>query len=511
MADVGKTSEDNFLRWTDFNFGVSNDIGGSATTPEGFLRDRTRSAAELLKVSDSLQVEFVTRNVGNNLDMMVLYPGVNPTHIIACIEGGVEDLADGRKNPSVQTIDLATGNVTTILRGMDRCDGIRTTPWGTILATEETDDGGAYEIIDPLNTVENTVTDRAAGTITGATASNIAKRDALPTMAWEGLAVLRGGVVIAGDEERPGSDVDDNGGNDTDGGALFKFVPSAIRNDGSNITDLSQSPLVSGTTYALQVSCFNDRVQHGQGCEVGNGSWVEVVAADARKDANRKNATGFYRPEDLHRDPDFTGAGVRFCWTNTGNEGAKHYAELMCGIDSSPNEAVADELSVIINRFVEGNRDMNSFDNLDFQPGTGMHYIVEDHPNGDIWACLPDGADRDIKSDGCVKVLSVIDDSAEPSGFIFAPDGKTAYVSIQHSDDAPGTEFDGYDTDDLIKITGFNTRLFKPSELDALLNLQSGQASTQPDNTIRLDNFTFGGQPLSVNIKINMDGTWELR
>ncbi len=73
-----------------------------------------------------------------------------PTHLIACIEGGRAQLtgdadtttyAPGDKfNPSVQRIDLGTGAVETILRGMTACDGIRTTPWGTVLATEETDD-----------------------------------------------------------------------------------------------------------------------------------------------------------------------------------------------------------------------------------------------------------------------------------------------------------------------------------------------------------------------------------
>ena len=88
-------------------------------------------------------------------------------------------------------------------------------------------------------------------------------------------------------------------------------------------------------------------------------------------------------------------------------------------------------------------------------PVTGNHYVVEDHPNGDIWACLPDGADRDNKTDGCVKILSVKDSSAEPTGFFFAPDGKTAYVNIQHSDDTNMPLADDYGTDDLIKITGF--------------------------------------------------------
>ena len=62
--------------------------------------------------------------------------------------------------------------------------------------------------------------------------------------------------------------------------------------------------------------------------------------------------------------------------------------------------------------FVEGDGDFNSIDNLAFQPHSGNLYVIEDHSNGDVFACLPDGADRDIKSDGCVKILSVRDRSA---------------------------------------------------------------------------------------------------
>jgi secreted PhoX family phosphatase len=68
---------------------------------------------------------------------------------------------------------------------------------------------------------------------------------------------------------------------------------------------------------------------------------------------------------------------------------------------------------------------------------------------------LPDGADRDIKTDGCVKILSVKDSSAEPTGFKFSGDGRTAYLSIQHSSDGLMPKFDDYATDDINKITGF--------------------------------------------------------
>jgi hypothetical protein len=87
------------------------------------------------------------------------------------------------------------------------------------------------------------------------------------------------------------------------------------------------------------------------------------------------------------------------------------------------------------------------------------HYVIEDNPNGDIFACLPDGADRDIKTDGCVKILSVKDSSAEPTGFKFSADGKTAYLAIQHSSDGLMTKVDDYATDDIIKITGFKIPL----------------------------------------------------
>ncbi len=45
--------------------------------------------------------------------------------------------------------------------------------------------------------------------------------------------------------------------------------------------------------------------------------------------------------------------------------------------------------------------------------------------------------------------------SAEPTGFKFTADGRTAYLSIQHSHDGQMPKLDDYATDDIIKITGF--------------------------------------------------------
>ena len=117
---------------------------------------------------------------------------------------------------------------------MSRCDGIRTTQWGTVLATEEeTGDGRAYEILDPLTTTGHWIADRATGDIRDAIDSptpstTVVQRQALPTLRWEGLSMLDTGVIYLGDEVRPG----DNG-LDVDGGAIYKFVPTAFYNCGS--------------------------------------------------------------------------------------------------------------------------------------------------------------------------------------------------------------------------------------------------------------------------------------
>jgi len=62
---------------------------------------------------------------------------------------------------------------------------------------------------------------------------------------------------------------------------------------------------------------------------------------------------------------------------------------------------------------------------------------------------------RDLKSDGCVRLASLTDSSAEPSGLIFTADGRTAYLAVSHSRDGYMAFTDGFPSDDILKITGF--------------------------------------------------------
>jgi len=52
--------------------------------------------------------------------------------------------------------------------------------------------------------------------------------------------------------------------------------------------------------------------------------------------------------------------------------------------------------------------------------------------NDDVWACLPDGADRDDLSDGCVRVMTLKDGNAEFTGITFLADGKSFLIHLQH-------------------------------------------------------------------------------
>lgn len=117
---------------------------------------------------------------------------------------------------------------------------------------------------------------------------------------------------------------------------------------------------------------------------------------------------------------------------------------------------------VTVSRFITGDDRFNSFDNLAFQPETGILYVIEDHDFGEVWACLPDGSDRDLMTDGCVSILSIIDPEAEPTGFTFGPSGDVAYLAIQHGEqpesllDRESNKING-ETDDIIMITGFKS------------------------------------------------------
>jgi secreted PhoX family phosphatase len=451
-------------------FGFSHPLEKSALGPfDG-------PSTQALEVAQGLTVSLVSSAVEAAGDQIALWPDDdNPTHLFVCDEE--------TSFPAVQRIDLSgppNANATTIVTGLVSCDPVRRTPWGTIIVAEEAGaTGGFYEILDPAGiTTPINVTDRAAGTTSDPT--HLVKRKAVGSLSFESFAIRADGTMIFGDELAP------SGGNA--GGGIYKFVPEFPYSGGGPITFLNQSPFASGTVYGLRVAAAGSS-NWGQGAEIGKGQWRQVDLTGAGVvDANGnvilrvaqtlQRFTGYYRPEDMDIDPIAAANGVfRACWANTGRlshaggsivQNGAVYGEIMCLVEEPPSAAVpAPPTGTIphVTRFIAGSQEAGMFDNVAFQPHTGNLVVLEDGPtsivtpNGtelrgnDLWICLPDGADDDVQSDGCVRFASLRDTSAEPSGFIFQGSGESAFVHLQHRD-VDNTNHRG----SLMKISGFKVK-----------------------------------------------------
>jgi len=430
-------------------FGVGQPLTASSAasiTQAQALADPTR----LVTLAKGLEASVVAAGpddgVGPNADQMVLWPPSNPTHIILVNE-------EGSSEPGLQKVDLATGEATTILTGIDDNDPVRVTPWGTIVFGEEASDGAMYEIIDPLDpSLEGTTLNRATQVFTPST-TKIKRIDGLGFNAFEGLAIMPNGVTYYGNELAAEAGAP--------AGAYYKFVPTTPRTPGSPaITNLSQSPYASGKVYAFRAGTNSN---NGQGFQYGTGSWQELVGANGqllKPLAVAAKATGYYRPEDVSIDEAALAAGnVRFCGNDTGRDSARYWGETICFTDGTVAASASGSTTPQVQLLVQGSQAINMPDNIAYQPGRGNWIVHEDGstgaqptgvgPNNDLWDCLDDGADIDTLSDGCVRIASINDTTAEWTGGFFDASGKNFYVSIQHN-------ISGYGT--ILKITGWGSQ-----------------------------------------------------
>ena len=419
-------------------FGIVDPLEASSTESVS-ASTAENDPTSLVTVAKHLRVRVVTAsaNAGPNIDMIALWPDDRrPTHLIVCNEEGAD-------KPGVQRVRIADGTVETILTGTVSCDPIQRTAWGTIIVGEEagpttspaTPGGWLLEIIHPLQTT-NVLFDRVTGLLSGPDAGNVATRPAVGRLAFEGIALYPNGVMYYGDENRP------NQG--TPGGAYFKFIPGVPWSDGPPITNLIQSPLLSGKVYGLRLGKRSGNTDYGQGSNTGLGTWLEVPAANnanLRAAAATLKLSGYYRPEDADIDLKALAAGlVRWCANNTGNEGEDHnWGETICVTDGSLAEATANTATPEVQYLVIGSPDLAMPDNIAYQPGRGNWIIHEDGDgpavgrNNDLWSCRDDGEDADTLSDGCVRIATLNDLNAEWTGGIFDATGTRFFVSVQHN------------------------------------------------------------------------------
>ncbi|MEO6397156.1 MAG: alkaline phosphatase PhoX [Tepidiformaceae bacterium] len=429
-------------------FGIVSGLQSSSSVAVT-AAEASANPLSLITVAKGLKVRVVTAGgiAGANIDMMALWPDdTNPTHLIACNEQGAD-------HPGVQRINIATGAVETIVTGTTACDGVRRTAWGTILFSEEAGGGASggrvYELMNPLGTTGVTL-NRATGVFSGGTgATNLTARPALGRLSFEGFALYPNGLIYYGDENRPSSGVA--------GGAYFKFIPSMPFAAGSPaITNLSQSPFAAGSIYGLRLGKRSGGTDYGQGTQTGFGVWIPIPAAadaDLRAAAATFKLTGYYRPEDIDIDGAAAAAGkVRFCGPNTGNESDdQNYGEVICISDGTLVQATLNTAVPEAQFLVIGSPAFAMPDNIAYQPGRGNWLVHEDadtdYPagqidNNDVWDCLPDVVDADLLSDGCIRVITENDPSAEWTGGIFDSTGTRFFLSAQHNITGKGVVFE---------------------------------------------------------------------
>jgi secreted PhoX family phosphatase len=434
-------------------FGVNGPLAGSSSVSIG-AAEATAHPERLATVASSLRVRVVSHGVAApNLDQSALWPNdTHPRWLITCNE---QDETD----PGVVRINLASGAQEVIVTGTTECDPVRRTPWGTIVFGEEAGGGPSggrlYELVDPLHTTGVTL-DRATGTFSGgAGAANLAARPALGRLSFEGLAIYPNGVTYYGDENRPARGVA--------GGAYFKFLPATLRDPAAGrISSLADSPYAApGAIAGLRLGRREGGTHYGQGTEYGLGAWIPIPAAadpDLRAAAAALHLTGYYRPEDADIDQAARAEGrVRFCANNTGNEPDDQlWGEAICLSDGTLAQAGANTATPEVQLLVPGSPAVAMPDNLAYQPHRGNWILHEDAEtvtdlqgphNDDLWDCLPDGTDPDLQSDGCIRVATLNDLTAEWTGGIFDASGRHFYVSVQHNITGNGV---------LLDITGWN-------------------------------------------------------
>jgi hypothetical protein len=306
---------------------------------------------------------------------------------------------------TVSVVDLKTGETTILAQdaSYDALDGIRWSPWGTVVFAEEIEGGRFLEI--ELN--DDLVS-----------AKEIHDRPAVGRLAHEGIDFDAEGNVYVVDEHRGRTSGCDLG--IPCGGGIYKFVPA------------SYGDLSSGALYVLGIE------ESGRRDNTGQGVWLGPIdAADARVSGTLAGGASYQRPEDLE-----VINGVLYVAITEGTRdeyGKEYYEGRVIAIDLE-TMVVTNFVKAGVNVPVEIGKPgddghqtgFDSVDNLAEAPN-GDLVMVEDNKPSDIWFASTRtdefGASVDVDL-----FASLTDPDAEGTGIYFSPlDPKTLYVNVQHS------------------------------------------------------------------------------
>jgi secreted PhoX family phosphatase len=359
---------------------------------------------------------------GGKAEQLQLPPGFMYT-IVAKEGAGYPDLADmitlnetgpqqGRflyrahetgSNAAVSVTDLETGETRIVAQRADweRFDGIVWTPWGTILAAEESSPSAQKDPTHPTSVGGHVYEiNPATGVAT--------VRPEIGARSHEGMRFDKDGNLYGISESGPGY--------------IFKFVPTR-KND-----------LSSGQLYALKIT-------EDAGDRTGVGIWVALGGDAARinseAEATAKGATGWTRPEDLEigtsSGDDRRGNNILFA-AITGED-------RVLAIDLEPRGRPKGQVVVTdyVREGVNAPADFDLPDNLALDQ-RGNLYITED-PGGsaasgkklgdDVWFA-PFNSENAGRALPIRRFLSITDCDAEPTGIYVSPSGKTLFFNVQH-------------------------------------------------------------------------------
>lgn len=295
------------------------------------------------------------------------------------------------ENGSLSVIDLQTGAAKLLVQDAtwNRLDGLRWTPWGTLLFAEETTGGRLFEVtLDPKDPT---------------VATGVVERTEVGVMRHEGIEALADGTVFVIDE--------------LNGGSIYKFEPTR------------RGDLSDGQLYALKLTGLSDAAQLWNpatfGEKVGAFEWIpldmDTVVTDTDAAANAVVATEFGRPEDVEV------IGSTLYVANT-SEDRVVAIDLNTQVLSTFVQA---GVNVPIENAGTGVTGFNNPDNLAQGPD-GNLWIVEDNYLSDVWVT---GKATANGTAGSVELFAALKDTgAEISGIYFGKDPKTLYLNVQHPD-----------------------------------------------------------------------------
>ena len=337
---------------------------------------------------------------------------------------GRDDVVDAIGG-SVSVVDLKTGESKVLVQDLNytALDGVRWTPWGTLVFAEETAGGHFFEV----ELEEDMMTAKA-----------VYDRPQVGRLAHEGIDLDAEGNVYVVDEHRGRTIGCENVV--PCGGGIYKFVANRYG-------DLS-----SGELFVLQVSGADG---------VGQGKWVGPIdAANARESGSEFGGQSYQRPEDLEVIGDVLYVaiteGPRDVETET-DAAETNFSQLEFKKELYEGRVIAINLKTMqVTNFVKpgvnvaieigkpGEEDhqtgFDSVDNLAETPD-GRLMMIEDNKPSDIWVASTEtdneGASKEVKL-----FASLTDPEAEGTGIYFSPlDAKTLYVNVQHSaaEDGDGT------------------------------------------------------------------------